>query len=245
VVSSTAFQPAFEAHPARPAHSTDHSADSACLPAFPVTLPTVPQPARTAPPVVESLSFLHRAPSPDARRVLARRTGRPQRPAAVGRAGPFRFRKELYRSSRNGTRPYGPSDSGRTCVLPVGTDRPARRRPAAATARLHRADSLPSLCADEAALPKRRRNLAPVFETQAQKLRRLHCVPFLRIRPTFACSLFALANPVSDIVPSRTPLRSIHPPGGTWVHHHPAAACAAASALRARALRAALRATFC
>ena len=73
----------------------------------------------------------------------------------------------------------------------------------------------------------------------------------LRLRPTFGCSLFALANPVSDIVPSRTPLRSIHPraPGaslsGTWVHHHPAAACAAASALRARALRAALRATFC
>ena len=83
-------------------------------PASPVTLPTVPQPAWTAPSVVESLSFLHRAPSPDARRVLARRTGRPQRPAAVGRAGPFRFRKELYRSSRNGTRPYGPSDSGRT-----------------------------------------------------------------------------------------------------------------------------------
>jgi hypothetical protein len=42
--------------------------------------------------------------------------------------------QDLYRSSRNGTRPYGPSDSGRTCVLPVGTDRPARRRPAAATA---------------------------------------------------------------------------------------------------------------
>ena len=54
-------------------------------PASPVTLPTVPQPARTAPPVVKSLSFLYRAPSPDARRVL---TGRP----AVGRAGPFRFR---------------------------------------------------------------------------------------------------------------------------------------------------------
>ena len=32
------------------------------------------QPARTAPPVVESLSFLHRAPSPDARRVLVRHT---------------------------------------------------------------------------------------------------------------------------------------------------------------------------
>ncbi len=75
---------------------------------------------------------------------------------------------DLYRSSRNGTRPYGPSDSGRTCVLPVGTDRPARRRPAAVTARLHRADSLPSLCADEAALPKRRHNLAPMFETQTQ-----------------------------------------------------------------------------
>ena len=28
--------------------------------------------------------------------MLARRTGRPQRPAAVGRAGPFRFRKEEY-----------------------------------------------------------------------------------------------------------------------------------------------------
>ncbi len=68
-------QPAFEAHPARSALSTTHSAesDSACLPASPVTLPTEPQPARTAPPVVESLSFLHRAPSPDARRVLARR----------------------------------------------------------------------------------------------------------------------------------------------------------------------------
>ncbi len=96
VVCSTAFQPAFEAHPARPALSTDHSADSAWLPASPVTLPTVPQPAQTAPPVVESLSFLHRAPSPDACRVLARRTGRPQRPAAVGRAGPFRFRKEQF-----------------------------------------------------------------------------------------------------------------------------------------------------
>ncbi len=50
--------------------------------------------------------------------------------------------------------PTGPSDSGRMCVLPVGTDRPARWRPAAATARLHQADSLPSLCADEAALPQ-------------------------------------------------------------------------------------------
>jgi hypothetical protein len=58
-------------------------------PASPVTLPTAQQPARTAPSVVESLSFLHRAPSPDACRVLARRTGRPQRPAAVGRAGPL------------------------------------------------------------------------------------------------------------------------------------------------------------
>jgi hypothetical protein len=57
--------------------------------------------------------------------------------------------------------------------------------------------------------------------------------------------LFALANLVSDIAPSKTPLRSIHPPGGTWLHHHPAAAQAAASALRAHALRAALRATFC
>ena len=34
--------------------------------------------------------------SPDARRVLARRTGLPQRPAAVRRAGPFRFRKEHF-----------------------------------------------------------------------------------------------------------------------------------------------------
>jgi hypothetical protein len=52
--------------------------------------PTVPQPpARTAPTVVESLSFLHRAPLPDSRRVLARRrTGQPRPPAAgaVGRA---------------------------------------------------------------------------------------------------------------------------------------------------------------
>jgi hypothetical protein len=88
------FQPAFEAHPARPALSGS-TAHSACLqPASPVTLPTAPQPARTAPPVVESLSFLHHAPSPDAHRVFARRTGRPQRPAAVGRAGLFRFRKE-------------------------------------------------------------------------------------------------------------------------------------------------------
>jgi hypothetical protein len=72
-------------------------------PASPVTLPTVPRPARTAPPVFESLPFLHRAPSPDARRVLARRTGRPHRPAAVGwAAGSV------------------PSDSGKNCiVLPV------------------------------------------------------------------------------------------------------------------------------
>ncbi len=64
------------------------------------------------------------------------------RPAAEGRASPFRFWKELYLSSRNGTNPYGPSDSGRTCVLsrsertgqPVG----GRQR---STAR-----SLPSLC---------------------------------------------------------------------------------------------------
>ena len=31
----------------------------------------------------------------------------------------------------NGARPEGPSDSGRTRFFPVGTDRPARRRPAA------------------------------------------------------------------------------------------------------------------
>ncbi len=38
---------------------------------------------------------------------------------------------ELYRSSRNGTSPKGTRDSGRTGFFPVGTDRPARRRPAA------------------------------------------------------------------------------------------------------------------
>jgi hypothetical protein len=71
-------------------------------PASQVTLPTVQHPARTAPSVVESLSFLHRAPSPDALRlrVLARRTGRQQRPAAVGRAGQF--------------------DSGKNCIV-LGT----------------------------------------------------------------------------------------------------------------------------
>ncbi len=31
----------------------------------------------------------------------------------------------------NGARPEGPSDSGRTRFFPVGTDRPARRRPVA------------------------------------------------------------------------------------------------------------------
>ena len=47
------------------------------------------------------------------------------RPAADGRAGPFRFRKELVRSSRNGTRSEGPSDSGRTLFFP-GRNGPAR-----------------------------------------------------------------------------------------------------------------------
>ena len=37
----------------------------------------------------------------------------------------------LYRFSRNGASPEGTSDSGRTGFFPVGTDRPARRRPAA------------------------------------------------------------------------------------------------------------------
>ena len=37
----------------------------------------------------------------------------------------------VFRSSRNGTRSEGPRDSGRTVFFPVGTDRPARRRPAA------------------------------------------------------------------------------------------------------------------
>jgi hypothetical protein len=36
-----------------------------------------------------------------------------------------------FRSSRNGTRSVGPRDSGRTVFFPIGTDRPARRRPAA------------------------------------------------------------------------------------------------------------------
>jgi hypothetical protein len=68
--------------------------------------------------------------SPDARRVLARRTGRPQRPAALGRAGPFRFRKELYRSSRNGTRPglpVGPTST--STVAPGPTPSPSPTRP--------------------------------------------------------------------------------------------------------------------
>jgi hypothetical protein len=46
---------------------------------------------------------------------------------------------------------------------------------------------------------------------------------------------------IASAPPSKTPLRSIHAAGGTWVHHHPAAACVAASALRVHALRA----TFC
>ncbi len=55
-----------------------------------------------------------------------------------GPAGPGRSRwtgwatwPGSFRSSRNGTRSVGPRDSGRTVFFPVGTDRPARRRPAA------------------------------------------------------------------------------------------------------------------
>ncbi len=59
------------------------ASDSACRPASPVTLPTVPQPARTAPSVVESLSFLR---TRDARRVLARRRAHPGR---AGRSVPI------------------------------------------------------------------------------------------------------------------------------------------------------------
>ncbi len=77
------------------------------MPASPVTLPTVQQPARTAPPVVESLSFLHsRALSEDAHRVLARRIGRPQRAAA-------------RQPSESGAGGQVRSDSGKNSVNPV------------------------------------------------------------------------------------------------------------------------------
>jgi hypothetical protein len=65
-------------------------------------------------------------PSPDARRVLARRTRRPQRPAAAGR--PIRFRKERTRDLTAAERPMiarrerssrrGGHDSARTSSPP-------------------------------------------------------------------------------------------------------------------------------
>ncbi len=61
---------------------------------------------RAQPPVPASLALSRECPGGRAR----------VRPAAEGRAGPFRFRKELDPSSHNGTRPYGPSDSGRAYV---------------------------------------------------------------------------------------------------------------------------------
>jgi hypothetical protein len=81
------FQPAFEAHPARPARSTAHSADSACLP------PAFPGPCQQCRSVACSDCATCRripvilAPRPvTGRRVLVQRTGRPQQLAAVGRA---------------------------------------------------------------------------------------------------------------------------------------------------------------
>jgi hypothetical protein len=69
-------------------------------------------------------------PAPADRRGAPARPGPPGgrvRPAADGRAGPFRFRKELYRSSRNVTSPEGTRDSGRTFVLQAAST--VTRRP--------------------------------------------------------------------------------------------------------------------
>jgi hypothetical protein len=62
-------------------------------------------------------------------------TGRSQRPAAVGRAGPFRPEEHTFfpsHSARRASFHYGKND---TVLSGIGTDRPARRRPAAAAAR--------------------------------------------------------------------------------------------------------------
>ena len=62
-------------------------------------------------------------------------TGRSLRPAAVGRAGPFRPEEHTFfpsHSARRASFHYGKNDS---VLSGIGTDRPARRRPAAATAR--------------------------------------------------------------------------------------------------------------
>ncbi len=50
----------------------------------------------------QAVNALSAEPAPDARALPGVPGGR-VRPAADGRAGPFRFRKELDRSSRNGT----------------------------------------------------------------------------------------------------------------------------------------------
>ena len=62
-------------------------------------------------------------------------TGRSLRPAAVGRAGPFRPEEHTFfpsHSARRASFHYGKNDS---VLSGIGTDRPARRRPAAAAAR--------------------------------------------------------------------------------------------------------------
>jgi hypothetical protein len=149
------------------------------------------------------------------------------------------------RPSRNGTGPYGPSDSGRRCVLPVGTDRPARRRPAAATARRHRADSLPSLG------PTKRRGQSAATSLRPYQKRKPKVAAFagrflFKATPAAplpaAFSLWRILSE-SDIVlgPRCAPSIMIPLGGGTWVHHHQAAACAAASALCAHAHRASFR----
>jgi hypothetical protein len=86
------------------------------------------------------------APPAPAARARPGPGGRVRPAAADGRAVPFRFRKELYRSSRNGTSPEGTRDSGRTFVLSgrKGPARPSaagRTRPPGLSRPWHRAGS--------------------------------------------------------------------------------------------------------
>jgi hypothetical protein len=176
------------------------------------------------------------------------RSSTPPAAASQGRAGQHSHRvgpkmqEDLYPSSRNGTRPYGPSDSGRTCVLPVGTDWPARRRPAAATARLQCCTG-PILSRPFVPTKRHCQNAATILllcSKHKHKLRRLRCVPSLRIRPTFACSLFLSGESCLGHRTEQDPA-ALQP--SPWLHMSSPPPSRRATAAGAAA--SALRATFC